>query len=502
MAPGVWYEMTIDPQEWSDDYTFFSSASDREIIWYMQKQNASDDSDPDLYVNIDGPPTHQTYLDLDTSTGDLHQIRINNVQSPSQVRKWYARVHAFGTHRANVRLMYQSYACPGKNCGSAEDHGTCDTLTGTCTCAPEWQLHEDCSATLTPLERADFSRVLTGNVPAGTATYYKLTIPPDRVPIEVAFHVSRAVANGAAVIRLRKNSIPTAKARDLETSMFFSTSDSLSLVEPLLSPGDWYLQLEAPPKQDLNYELVIKYNECPNGCSGHGQCNATTHKCHCNEGWDIFEDCSVQHEELAMDQILRQTIRGFETAYLAIDIPKQVAESSADLVVQVTVTDPSATTLPMVFIQYEGPPSSNSYLVTQSVPRARNMTLRVPRSMLREGNYYVAVNNVAGRDLPVSLRYGVDAYCPKGCTKHGTCTKLGECRCASGWYGADCSVSAAMFKENTSGVSVTVFAIMSGVFLALGLVGGYWYRARKARREAAERYAVANPNALHYVNLS
>eukprot|EP00771_Trimastix_marina_P002864 gnl/Trimastix_PCT/403.p1 GENE.gnl/Trimastix_PCT/403~~gnl/Trimastix_PCT/403.p1 ORF type:complete len:1079 (+),score=362.23 gnl/Trimastix_PCT/403:115-3351(+) len=169
--------------------------------------------------------------------------------------------------------------------------------------------------------------------------------------------------------------------------------------------------------------------ECPNGCSGHGEC--VNGHCQCRDTWTL-EDCSAEDTELSDGQTTPADLTAQHWRFFHVRVPHGTHKFHVHMRHQHVQT-----ARPLLFVrQGERPDAAHfDYL---NVTRGAMLSIDVlQEEKFTGGPWYIGVYHF-GVSERVYVHVELKTSCPHDCSGHGVCVK-GVCHCNESWAGADCS---------------------------------------------------------------
>jgi len=179
-----------------------------------------------------------------------------------------------------------------------------------------------------------------------------------------------------------------------------------------------------------------KRTNCPNDCSGHGQCLGR--ECVCSQGWS-GDDCSVSDTPVTLGQVVSDTLTQFQWKYYHVAIPQSGSGLSFSLTQTASGTDCD------IYIQKDDFPTFSSYLA-RDISMNSQVTVNITNA--GSGVWFAGVYGFACTPGNCQYRFSVSqiSSCPNGCSGHGTCANS-ICTCSAGWAGNDCSQASTVLQN-------------------------------------------------------
>lgn len=256
-----------------------------------------------------------------------------------------------------------------------------------------------------------------------------------------------------------------------------------------LTAGTWTVGVlyQETTKKPFKYQLVVNLNDCPQGCSQHGVCDVTSHKCTCDEGYRAFADCSLADRELHQNDKIELQVKSYEMQYYHVQVNSKVAAGEVELVAMTTQKDKGSDVFPMLYMSLDKAPTRED---ADFVSPGNNVTvITLSPSELKAGTWYLGLFNPNYQTANFSVSVFLQGRCLNACSNHGTCDTLSGavCQCSDGWLGGDCSVAASKAGggggggSESSGGGVgggTVFLLIV-LFFGLGVGAGIYAKKTK-----------------------
>jgi len=488
LSSGVTVDASTENNAWSY-WTIDVGQGMQELQINTQQTTASGSGYLELYVRYGAKPTPQTYDKSDTSIRAGHKVvvRTSDPTDPLRPGTYYIAVRALGDN-VDYRLQPWVFQCFNDCSG----HGTCKSMMGSpdyvCVCDAGWESDlPDCSAEVIDPTMADYkySHTLVGS----TWRYYRFHLD-DEHAYELYIDMSRSIADenqALPTLMIKEGGWPTYQDNDgiIQDLWTPSANWALELRAPVLTPGTWIIAVVGSPDTVFDYYLELTVNDCPQDCSGHGQCNPYDHICTCDEDYGHL-DCSLREIPLVPWVPIAITIGPYATSYYAIDVPYNLAMAHIDMLIHV-VEDHDEGFYPRLILAPAsmGVPTLSNYLLASALPLKANTNLRIPADLLQNNaitntttTWYIGIVSYSPDAMQLHIQLSYEGYCVNDCSSHGDCavdnsTYAVYCICENGWFGAGCDVNSAMMESKSSDNVDTGLAVgLVFIFLFLGVVVG------------------------------
>jgi len=445
------------------------------------------EGDPDVYIKKGVMPTRDDFDFRGSSSNEYERLSItyDAETNPLTEGDYYIGVYAYGSHNAIFTLTAETRACI-ENCNRDNSGGTCNARSCNCNegfiSPPE---ANDCTARLIDIA---FGERIEGKIGfVGSWNFYRVEVRHTSFEMvvngDVTFPESRSNETRSAMVALylKKDDFPSREDNDVyDTLWSSSTTDQLQarVSGDLLTTGTWIIGFfrQRVSRTEMNYQLVVNLNNCPQGCSGHGQCDDETHVCACDVGFRARPDCSQQDERLVDGVVTDLSLQSYEMKYFHINVPKEVAAGMVELVVE---SKQQGDIHPMLYMAHERAPAR---LDAEFVSPGGNITIiTLSPSELLKGTWYLGLNNMNYEVLNTSLSFHFRGICLNGCSGQGTCDvmKGAICVCNEGFLGGDCSVNEEDFEEGGGGVGGGTVFFLILLFSVLGVGLGIYIKKSK-----------------------
>jgi hypothetical protein len=174
--------------------------------------------------------------------------------------------------------------------------------------------------------------------------------------------------------------------------------------------------------------VPVSKDQCPNSCSGHGQCYKQTDGsklCRCITGWQ-GDDCSIQMTPVSSGQVVNDNVGTFQWKFYTFAVPPQGTHSVSVHMKTIGTGDCD------LYLRYGTAPTSDDY-DKRDISFAPNVTLNVDNA--RGGTWWAGVFGFT--ECAYQFQAVVTGACPQNCNGNGDCLN-GACRCYSGYFGEAC----------------------------------------------------------------
>lgn len=453
--------------------------------------------DPDVYVKKGANPTTGSYDAADWASGTAHSVVVRRGTSASQklgTGTYFIGIYNVGTVATTFSLTATNYDCFGANCSG---HGTCD-MTGNptfCRCQPAWNNSEDCS--IESVE-AVVGQQYGATLAKSQAKFYNFYLT-SYTTFELLLQLTPSSVWGLTVV-IGRNRIPTPMSNDGFARYDYSTKTTVLTVRKTASivdfTGKWVVAVyNSRYTNQITYSnLKIQLHDCPNQCSGNGLCDPISNACTCFPGFGggVPADCSFTHTPLdAVAGAAPTTVMMLPNtmAYYAVNVTNFEINTQLELLVKINVGESAAGT-PRLFLGNGSYPTASTYFLQSALPLTNTQTLRVSRSDLTTGTWYIGIQNANVASYNVTLSAQYDPFCDPNCLANGVCNNVGECSCNYGWIGNDCSVYDPTYGKPCPTIVPTGWvAVICSIFLVLGTGTGYFAMGKlKGNAGNQERY--------------
>lgn len=462
---------------------------------YLTLELNATSGDPDLYIKHGSYPTLYDFAFRDYTNNAISTLVIDReaVGGKSEFAgEWFACIHGFGAVASSFRLRTLASACPAvmlpesaSPCGEAATptrHGTCDAAEGVCHCEGNYGVpggvleKESCSTSTHWIENSK-TKESTGRLkPAGTGAlrgrdwaYFKFNVS------EADFHVQvdmrRTSEGGDPDLYMRYGAPPTLSDYDLKDSTYVAqhnislVADEHSSKGGAFSPvnatnlwreGTWYVGVYAYGAFPTTFDVFLQRWACLAGCSGHGECDASSHVCACDEGWRVHADCSSSEHALDVDDggvhWTETDVPAMEREFFELNVSDTAAKHHVEVRIEATyrADGPVETwygnlyNYVTVALKKGGFPDveTEDYdYVMRLKSENDSASIHVPASMVTAGKWGAVVYNPTSVLSHVNISASLLAFCPDDCfaeTGNGVCGPDGVCRCHGGFVGANC----------------------------------------------------------------
>eukprot|EP01090_Pellita_catalonica_P018862 TRINITY_DN6230_c0_g1_i1.p1 TRINITY_DN6230_c0_g1~~TRINITY_DN6230_c0_g1_i1.p1 ORF type:complete len:576 (-),score=88.08 TRINITY_DN6230_c0_g1_i1:72-1799(-) len=302
-------------------------------------------------------------------------------------------------------------SCPN-DCSGAR--GTCDEATGICQCAANYG-GIDCSIAVRTLT-ATFPSVTNRVVSMREWDYYKVDLPSGE---GLKWEVKST--KGDCDMYARYNELPTRSLYDQRD--ISGAVDAVVLVKDIKSGANY---LGVFGYTQCAYSVTAFFiSECPNQCSGNGQCNGNI--CQCKTDY-YGADCSKKAVPLVAGMRQSNSVAAGYWNYYNANVNK--IEN-----VLFQVQGISANCLLDMYLGYNMIPSGMANNGS-STANAASFAYEMVRP--KEGDWFIGI---FGRASAQSCSYTIELTeinnCASNCSNHGTCTQ-NQCVCQSGYSGSYC----------------------------------------------------------------
>ena len=443
--------------------------------------------DPDLYVKHGSYPTLFDYGFRDYTNNAVNVLTIDKEEvggSDAFLGDWYLCVHGFGASDAVFGLRVLASACPAviephsaSACGeqASPKRGSCDAHTGTCTCKGEFRTEgrSDCATRTTWIkphahaqEEGHAKKAAADSLNGRDWAFYKFNVTAADYHVQI--DMVRTSTGGDPDLYLRYGQAPTLETFDLKDSNYVA-SHNISLIADDTSShggtytptnasvwreGVWYVGVYAYGAFATSFDLYLNEWACLNGCSGHGTCDAETHVCACEKGWQVRGDCSASDRALDVDggEPEHLTVQPMTHQFFDLDVSEAAAKHHVEVRIEAAF-DSDEPPNPFFGNLYQyvtlalkrgGYPDVEQGVFDYVVRLQEQMTgydIHVPASMVTAGTWGAAVYNPLSQAARVNVSASLLAFCPDDCFQElgqGVCGPDGMCVCHAGFVGANC----------------------------------------------------------------
>jgi len=177
--------------------------------------------------------------------------------------------------------------------------------------------------------------------------------------------------------------------------------------------------------------ILIQCGNCPNDCSGHGDCVRRTNNvyyCNCNTNYE-GSDCSIFRQVLVVNQVRNGTLRFMEWRFFNFSMNPG---NGFRLFLYQRQSDYDID----IYVQKGKFPTFGDYFIKDTTA-SPNISIEFDDPIEVTTIFYVGLYGYRG-NTDYFIWYNNTGGCPAGCSSHGTCTR-GSCICDAGYAGLDCN---------------------------------------------------------------
>jgi len=382
---------------------------------------SGDDTDPDLYLSSQKNPSTTDYTYRDIGIHEVHQIGVN--PDDASTLRWYAGVYGYKGNSSFSIVMNFTCATPCQQ-------GTCNA--GICECNAGFG-GQFCSV---PVALIEPDTVYQGDGILGMWDLYQLHVPADWY--EISIIMNSTSINGDPDLYVGGGKPPNALSYDRRYATTMTVTEAVIRPGDLSSTDTVFAGVLPYGSNAGPFSLTFSQYECPQGCSGHGDCNAEKHSCLCHTGWD-GEACDVESAALANHAPTDAVIAPGEWQLFFFNVDLDLATATASLEIDVTIPDGAFISL---YVRKSQAPTTQVYDYVASIPSDGKITVFISSLELQEITYFVGVHSWGIETVPVTVNRDLIASCPLHCSGHGSCNPdSGICSCSAGYSGIGCESS-------------------------------------------------------------
>jgi hypothetical protein len=305
-------------------------------------------------------------------------------------------------------MQMKKSQCPN-NCNN---HGNC--ISGICNCATGWA-GIDCAVAVTSLRNGQTVRN-TVNTKDWNYYHYRITRTGEDLRLVVNS------TSGDCDLFVQRSQLPTREnyyARDVSSSAV----KNFVLNLPQIPPGEWYIGVFG--FSTCSYSMtaieIDAFHDCPNGCSGHGDCRMGTCTCYPFYGGS---DCSLSARQLTARQRVGGSVELGQWSYYVFNLE----ENTFDVIINETSAQGDVD----IFVKYAAFPNE-THFDYRDISVSKNFALTI--STKTKGYWYIGVFGFQATSYMIQVvPYST---CLNFCSKHGNCDGNG-CICTPGFNGLAC----------------------------------------------------------------
>eukprot|EP00697_Spironema_sp_BW2_P010575 gnl/Spiro4/25901_TR12902_c0_g1_i1.p1 gnl/Spiro4/25901_TR12902_c0_g1~~gnl/Spiro4/25901_TR12902_c0_g1_i1.p1 ORF type:complete len:545 (+),score=127.62 gnl/Spiro4/25901_TR12902_c0_g1_i1:57-1691(+) len=481
------------------EYYSFVNTNFRQLVVNMTITPSTQDGDPDLYMKLGNT------VDIVPGSYDWNQVSSNRDDKTSIITissavqgNYSVLVYGYADNSDSSGISYcitaSGFMCPS-GCHADQNHGTCDTASGSCTCATGF-VGVDCGnpVTVLPLD-ASGSASVAGSVAGFAWTYYQVNVNDTTHEVQIDMYHA-AGTSGDPDLYVRWDMVPTTQefdARDLSTD-----NDHTAVLDALSTPpahqGTLYIGIYGSNSQASNYQLRVQNSQCPNSCGGglQGTCDPQTGVCTCNAGY-AGPSCGTLTTPL--DVCFAGGLGGLDNCPKHAGTLNPSILATANYKVTLPVNYSSLNSEVRLVLDYYTIPTTPRFVAsanilvqtdnqeydTKGVPTTNHdLEIRICKTDTNAPWYASVTNLDSTTRLAYSILSEAVVECPAGgCGTHGMCGPYG-CECKDGYRSLDCSVPPV---PPFSGFHTWSIVLWFFIMLLAGLVGGFFTSSYVVNRQ-------------------